>query len=439
MSDILEQQFRAALDDVAVTPPNGMWDRIDAGLTTRRIRRQRLRICSSVAAAAVVLFFVGLWWPASDTVLPDHSLSSTLPVAATETKQEAEPLPLEELTTVTVITTPKERQQPLAQVTDSPDPERLVQTTDHVPATLAYSLPDDYIPLTSKGAIQNLIAYNKLRGIDRAGVVAATSAPVRKPEKSKPQKPQKPARVSYSMGGYISPAYATGDFGSDGESALARVYDRDQLSGIFSVNGGLSFAVNTGKRLSLETGIGYSRIGQKTSNASVYIPVQASEEFVENTEVLTPLGSLRSNKQNAVVTIIDKYTEVLHDVRNESLGTIEQQFGTLDIPLHLRYFLNEKQRVRVSVSGGLNANIVVDNRSYLSYNGSKENIGKTEDIRPFNLSTHLGLGVEYPITSAVSFRFEPGFRYYLQSISRNDDINFKPYSFTLATGIGIHF
>ena len=34
---------------------------------------------------------------------------------------------------------------------------------------------------------------------------------------------------------------------------------------------------------------------------------------------------------------------------------------------------------------------------------------------------------------------EPGFRYYLQSLSTNELIDFKPYSFTLSTGVGIKF
>ena len=66
-------------------------------------------------------------------------------------------------------------------------------------------------------------------------------------------------------------------------------------------------------------------------------------------------------------------------------------------------------------------------------------LGSTENIRKFNLSTDLGLGVEYPLGRKVKLMVEPGFRYFLQSLSKNDLIDFKPYTFTLSTGIGIEF
>ena len=119
-------------------------------------------------------------------------------------------------------------------------------------------------------------------------------------------------------------------------------------------------------------------------------------------------------------------------------GSIEQQFDAIEIPLLFRYRLNDN-RVRFSVVGGFGASFMVRNETRLTYDGITESMGETDGIRKFNISTNLGLGMEYPITKAISFKVEPGFKYYLQSLSKNSDIDFKPYTFTFSTGIGINF
>ena len=118
--------------------------------------------------------------------------------------------------------------------------------------------------------------------------------------------------------------------------------------------------------------------------------------------------------------------------------TLEQVFGSIEIPLHVRYQLNDN-KVQFSLSGGLSGGILVNNKVFMKASGDKELLGSTENIRKFNLSTDLGLGVEYPLGRKVKLMVEPGFRYFLQSLSKNDLIDFKPYTFTLSTGIGIEF
>jgi hypothetical protein len=152
----------------------------------------------------------------------------------------------------------------------------------------------------------------------------------------------------------------------------------------------------------------------------------------------TPLGNVSSSPQAFVVFHSNSNEEILEGVRSYQTGTLEQRFDAIDIPLHLRYYFNN-QKLKFSILGGLGAHVLVDNRTYLQSSDSRENLGVTDEIRPLNFSTRIGLGIEYPITRAIHFKFEPLFRYYLQSLSRNSDIHFKPYSFNLSTGIGISF
>ena len=96
-------------------------------------------------------------------------------------------------------------------------------------------------------------------------------------------------------------------------------------------------------------------------------------------------------------------------------------------------------RVKFSVLGGFGASFMVRNHTYVNYNGKKEFMGEAEDIRKFNISTNIGFGIEYPLSKSIHIKVEPGFKYYLQSLSKSAEIDFKPYSFTFSTGIGINF
>ena len=81
---------------------------------------------------------------------------------------------------------------------------------------------------------------------------------------------------------------------------------------------------------------------------------------------------------------------------------------------------------------------VLRNHTYVNYNGKKEFMGEAEDIRTFNISTNIGFGIEYPLSKSIHIKVEPGFKYYLQSLSKSEEIDFKPYSFTFSTGFLIN-
>ena len=152
--------------------------------------------------------------------------------------------------------------------------------------------------------------------------------------------------------------------------------------------------------------------------------------------IATPLGNIKTRTQG--VAYRSPEAILLSSLSSTSSETIEQTFGTLEIPLHVRYLLNNN-KVLFAVSGGVSGNFIVNNKVFLRNGKDKEYIGSTEDIRNFNISTDIGLGMEYPVTSNIRIMIEPGFKYFLQSLSRNDYIDFKPYLFTFSTGIGIRF
>ena len=211
------------------------------------------------------------------------------------------------------------------------------------------------------------------------------------------------------------------------------------MNGTVNVSGGLKFSIAADKKLSVQTGLFYSRMGQHTdekmsSPQSMAFVAGASREASDY--IVTPLGNLKSRTK--AVAYRSEEAVLLSNNNNSRTTDLEQVFNTVEIPLALRYRFFD-QKLRLSVAGGFSGNIVVDNKVYVIKGNEKEYIGSTEDIRRFNLSTDLGIGIEYPLTQNIKIMLEPGFKYYLQSLSRNSQIDFKPYIFSLSTGIGIEF
>ena len=119
-------------------------------------------------------------------------------------------------------------------------------------------------------------------------------------------------------------------------------------------------------------------------------------------------------------------------------GEFSQVFDFIEIPLFLRYLLIDS-KVGIELVGGVNAGIIVGNNAFINNEYGLQNIGKTRDISPVNLSASAGLGASYSLSKNISLAVEPRINYYLKSINSNPDVNFRPYRIGLYTGLYYEF
>lgn len=429
MSENLEKLFKNAMEQVSVEPPTRVWERIDSHFAMKQRRMRRIYTYSGVAAAIILLLcitFVIQNQP--DTIYAptpiafvepiDNSQENNQILAITSTPRSiptvARKREIRSSVTDSGITTPVQLQTQLSSDLDVDQPEGELKN----PGVRA-----EFIPLVNGNALQNQKEYMALLG----GNTFAENTP-------KVKKNSQDEKI-FMVGGYISPGYSSGNYRVNNQNARSAQFDNSQMSGIFNLGGGLTFAVKPSKRISIETGLGYSRMGQKTSDAQVFVPHGDMVSYTTNTHAYTPLGNVK-NQAKATVSNSENYLSLKGEQDEE--GSIEQQFDAIEIPLAFRFHLNDN-KIRFSLLGGFGASFLVRNHTYVNYSGKKEFMGEAEGIRTFNISTNVGLGIEYPLSKSIHLKLEPGFKYYLQSLSRSSDIDFKPYSFTFSTGIGINF
>ena len=433
MNNNLDHLFKKALQDKSYEPPPYIWGNIERQLNKNK-HKVALWWWRTAAAAAVVAAFIGIWLFYSvespeievagitGTEILKTKDSTNLPDTFSDSIQEEKTVQYVTKETVTevpvLIAQNKRTELEPIQMHRAGEAGFIEQTAPDY-AISTRKLQRNFIPLTSKEAYQNQKEYQKLLN---------TPTSLTTDEKRK---------IKVMVRGHFVPAYSSGSYSSSLKNSRGVSYSSNQMDGLMNVGGGLKLSVSANKRFSVQTGLFYSRMGQKTSGAGSGVRAMMLPSLQHSDRMIaTPLGNIKTRTQG--VAYRSPEAILLSSLNSSSSETIEQTFGTLEIPLHVRYLLNNN-KVLFAVSGGVSGNFIVNNKVFLRNGRDKEYIGSTEDIRNFNISTDIGLGMEYPVTSNIRIMIEPGFKYFLQSLSRNDDIDFKPYLFTFSTGIGIRF
>ena len=233
--------------------------------------------------------------------------------------------------------------------------------------------------------------------------------------------------------------------GSQAASELAK----DEKSAA-SYSGGMGVSYKVNKRVSIQSGVIYSSIGQKIngivsySGFSSYNPAKGNSAFSVETSSGTIVATnsnifFRDNISGRVVSqyISDSFDPVKANLQYVN-NSVAQNFSYLEIPVFLRYKAIDR-KIDVNLIGGLSYNMLVGNSVSVIMNGEKLSVGKTEGLNTINFSSALGLGFEYNLSGNVSLNVEPTFRYYLTPFGNISGSSVHPYAFGVLSGLSYKF
>ncbi len=256
------------------------------------------------------------------------------------------------------------------------------------------------------------------------------------------------------LGGEFSPLYSyryIADAGSD--------YNQDYYNSaenpIMSYTGGLNVQYKAIGRLTVQTGVYYTTMGQSFDYMSVYantaydlVAEEYKDRFVNSYSITNSSGDVSFN--SPYVIIDEKLTRVnnLSDSKgvadvsdpifNNLDAEIQQSFQYVEVPFLMRYKLIDKN-VDFNIVGGFGANFLIGNDVYLKYAGNKEVIGETKGVNTINYNSILGFGIEYPVMDRINIRLEPSVKYYLNEINSSSSVESHPYSIGIYAGVNYSF
>ena len=261
----------------------------------------------------------------------------------------------------------------------------------------------------------------------------------------------------WKIGVYASPGYSSYQANHNENYSQNMTYSSSE--GNTNVGGGFSVQYKTSKKWSVESGVYYAKNGQNAQRSLQLFALNNSYDYALAEEaprksffgnaVNVQNGEMLMNSTAGIIAIKEtpKGAEISNDfeaLRGDysntliSDGDFSQVFDFIEIPVYLRYHLVDS-KIGVEVLGGFNASVVVGNNAYIDNQYGVQNIGKTQEIAPVNISGTLGVGVNYALGKKLSVSVEPRVNYYLNSLNTNPDINFRPYRIGVYTGLNYEF
>nr|MBD3623139.1 outer membrane beta-barrel protein [Sunxiuqinia sp.] len=260
----------------------------------------------------------------------------------------------------------------------------------------------------------------------------------------------------WQVGAMLTPGVSVSQSSQSQEyaSSMAIPGSKDKLQ----MGGGISVEYKTQKRWSVQSGVYYSKLGQTSSNQAfrtegLYSDVVSGETLrgeaaYFNTAVAVKSGEMLMNTAAGVVAIDRLPTNARLSSGFETLAAddgilltqteFEQNFEYIEIPLILRYQLLDAT-FDLQLLGGLNTSVLVGNNAYANSQYGNERIGETRDMNAVNYSTSFGFGLGYGLSDKISLRVEPQVKYFLGSLNSNANVNFKPYTIGIYTGLSYQF
>lgn len=384
----IDQLFLEKLKDYEKDPPVSLWNNIE-----RQINRDNGNISYltfiAVAAAVLTLFLSGWWLSDTDHSNQYLSQSNTLKKDAPVEKQikagsskEFKPsvFSMATFAPTTSFAAKKESHKSAGDEPVSLDLESKIISRINSDERLLKQIanlisPVDLVP----------VSYKKDRGSDQTN-------------SANPKEDERKWNLRIQAG----PVFTSGIKNAAG----LRTHPENTFSGGITVG----YAVT--KKLSVESGLIFNQIKQRN---------EIIDQAYSN-QIITPSGKVSTNEWSNSNTI---------------KPVLKQDLKYVSIPVLAHYKIVDR-KIKMGVSGGINVDLLAGNKAEISDNQLAVH-AETSDIRDVACSGEVGLELGYEIGKRITLTVEPHLKQYVNSLSSNSAVNFKPFQVGLITGLSYSF
>lgn len=202
-----------------------------------------------------------------------------------------------------------------------------------------------------------------------------------------------------------------------------------------SISEALMVGYKINKRIVVKSGVIYNQLRQVTKNVE-YSPTTLTSGMLVRTSQATPSGNVNFKKGIALNSEngFSSFNASLSGYQPE----LKQEFGYIEIPVQATYkIINHK--FNMGVTGGISANILVGNKAGLFENGQRVNSGETANLRDVTYSGAMGLELGYDLGNRITLTVEPRVKHFINSLSSNKTVDFKPNQLDIITGVTYSF
>jgi hypothetical protein len=226
-------------------------------------------------------------------------------------------------------------------------------------------------------------------------------------------------------------------------------------SEILSFTSGMMIKYRLGKRLEIQSGLGFNRIGQSVNDIASFshpsnMPLYSNDGATIGAHpqsMSTSMGGIIFNDQSLyfadigssrIITLKGSYNDSNVNLLNKSGTGLIQHFEYLELPLSLRYKLLDKQ-LDVSAKAGIAANYLLSSKVYLQGTQFSSPIGESVGISKFNFAAMGGLVFSYPLTSQMDINIEPTASMFIRPIGQVKNLSNETYPYAWSVLMGISY
>jgi hypothetical protein len=485
-SDNIDRFFKKKLENYKDNPAPVVWDNISEKLGHKK-KRTLVLFMSRVAAGITLIIALGLGYyfltkdssemlsqssEQDEKQVKEKAITSPGKLAELETEEISVKKDLEEYEISEATDIEKSKESPLIKQYETTIESEVITTSEKTYETaLTKSITREQAAETDSYKSGNLLSRIKSIITEKINNTYAEDIKIagtmeRKPSKERLEYTEhtteeeisfdddKAAGSKWTIGGQLAPLYSYRNVSSDYLDSYVKDQINSKESGVITYAVGLNVAMSPGKRLSVQSGLYYSKYGQQTDAVNIYEIREtgwdySASESTTNVMISQSIGTVSNNnedllkfnqsinddeKNRAEISYFAEQTAT--DVDVDASAT--QYFEYLEIPLIIKYKIIDR-KIDLNVLGGISTHFLIGNEIYLDYNNMYDKFPENVNINNMNYSGSLGIGIEYPILSKLMLNVEPRFKYYLNSIVKNPSYNIHPYSFGIFTGVNYLF
>ena len=465
----LDELFRSKLQDYEQEPPAYLLENILAGAANARQKRKMIFWRVAGIAAAVLLAFVAGWQFNARDEFGTEPQVIVSQQSATENAIEAAPetdaaQPVNESIQLVAVNEPAQSVKVKAKTTvQNSNSEKntvltepsLVASNDKTSGMNPLKSLFRLLDRESDGKPKNSLQERKGKAGSQDWVEKTIDRQIMEHNRELAMAQDKPRdKRRWMVGAQVSPAYSVD------RSNHSQVYASNMINSSsenpVDMGGGLSVQYKVGKRLSLQSGVYYSGMGQSSGNSSntvgreyMFADVnRGNEYFNANVSIDTKSSKLLMNSAAGVIEFAGVPSGMVlgTNLEDKSFGSAVvvsdasfiQNFEYIEIPLYVRYTILDS-RFDVEMLGGFSSNVLVGNNTYMENSSGKSLIGSTKDMESLNYSGTFGIGLKYGLSKRIYLNVEPRVKYYLNSLNNNSAVTYKPYTVGVFTGLSYEF
>lgn len=451
--DRWDELLRKKLEPYSASPPERVWQGIQAKLAPEKKSGRVVYLRWALAAAAVVLALI------TGVLLIDNSVE-TQPGMADQYKT----------TPVTPETANTGREAQMAEsVHEQPEAvqnqvagqavsSKVIENTSRIaPVETPRSRVDMPVMRTIRSLLSSASADNnpgrELMRIVQAHRLSESDRMIIASNADRREIHVSDQDQGWKVGLHLSPGYSSHTASYDDTYARNMTYSGDKAG--TNLGGGFSVQYKTNSRWRVESGMYYSKTGSSSGNTfqvnagrADYAAAPSGAEKYFNTGVTMERGQLAMNSMAGVIkfshtpsnTEMIAMPETLFGMTTAMLtpGEFSQEFDFVEIPLYARYLVVDSQ-IDVELIGGMSTNFTVGNHVYMDSNTGRERVGSTQDISTVNFSGTAGVGIIYALGKNLSVSVEPRINYSMNSLNHSGDVNFRPWRAGIFTGLSYEF